>query len=350
MKRLYCEELDQVRWTAEGKARLAHSLNATLEGKTVARPRQGIRAVAIAIAAICALAVGAAAVGIPVLQAHYGGGAGYKQSSTLVGQSVTTQGWTLTLTDCVGDDRYMVLGFELEAPEGTVLDQEEYRPRKDRPGFTKEVGMSSWAWRQLKDEDPTDNKLYFGLWIENIQDEIGDPGLNAQTMELCIEGLEYPAWNTETEEWEDITVFDGTWDFGTLTISYPDRTLRMKPNTVVTVLGVPATITHLEVSPIGVDVWFEGDELKGHDGWFPWRGQCIQEPEITLYNKAGNALIPDKYTPFGIRGGSGCNGNPNVTEEDKGPFVLNIIQSYGYLLDMDELDHIDICGVSISLA
>lgn len=350
MKRSYCKELDQVRWTAEGKASLTRFLKTAEERQTVARPRQGLRAAVIAAAVICALAVGAAAVGIPVLQAHYGGGAGYEQSRVMVGRSVTTQGWTLTLTDCVGDDRYMVLGFELEAPEGTVLDQEEYRPRKDRPGFPKEVGMRSWAWRQLADEDPTDNKLYFGLWIENIQDEVGDPGLNGQAMELCIEALEYPAWNAVTEEWEDITVFDGVWDFGTLTISYPDRTLRMKPNTAVTVLGVSATITHLEVSPIGVDVWFEGDALKGHDGWFPWSGQCIQEPEITLYDKEGNALAPDKHTPFGIRGGSGCNGNPNVTEEDEGPFILNIIQSYGYLLDMNELDHIDICGVSIPLA
>lgn len=349
MRQAYCNELDQLCWTAEGKRRLTQALKTSGKETATLRHRRILRSAAIAAATLCALAVGVAAVGIPVLQAHYGGGAGYRQSSTLIGRAVTSQGWTLTLTDCVGDDRYMVLGFELEAPEGTVLDQEEYRPRKDRPKFSKEVGMRAWAWRQLEDGAPGDNKLYFGLWIENIQDEIGDPGLNGQTIELCIEALEYPAWNAETEEWEDITVFDGMWDFGTLTISYPDRTLRMKPNTPVTVLGVSATITHLEVSPIGVDVWFEGDALKGHDGWFPWPGQCIGEPEITLYDKEGNALEPDKDTPFGIRGGSGCNGNPDVTEEDEGPFILNIIQSYGYLLDMDALDHIDICDVSIPL-
>jgi len=350
MKPLF-DATEAPRFTPEGRQALLDALTAApAAAETPLRPRRGLRGALVAAAAVCLLTVGAAAVAIslPVLREHFGGGAGYEQSSTLIGKSVTTEGWTMTLTDCVGDDRYLILGFELEAPEGTVLERGDYRPRRDKPIFSGGVSARAWDWRQLPDEDSTDNRLRFGLWIEHIQDELGDPSLNGQTMELVIEDLTYPI-DTAANTWEEAVLFRGSWDFGSLVISYPDRTLRMDPDLPVTVLDVPARITHVEVSPIGVDVWFEGDALKGHDGRYPWPGQCFQEPEITLYDKDGNPLEPDYYTPFGIRGGSGCNGNPKVAEDDPGPYFLNIIQSYGYLLDMDNLDHIDICGVSIPL-
>lgn len=351
MKERYDKMMGQLRLDPETRAAMLERLTQDRAAPRKGKGRRALPGRALLVACIvAALTVSALAVGLPVLREHFGGGAGYEQSSVLVGRSVTSEGWTMTLTDCVGDERYMVLGFTLEAPAGTALDQkEEYCPGEYQVKFPKEVGVRAKQWRQLADDDPADNRLQLGLWIENIQDQVGEPGLNGQPMRLRVERLQYPSWDPEAGDWKDITVSDGVWDFGTLTLEYPDHTLRLKPNAPVTVLGVPATITHLEVSPIGVDVWFEGDALKGHDGWFPWPGQCINEPEITLYDKRGNALEPDKHTPFGIRGGSGCNGNPNVTEEDEGPFILNIIQSYGYLLDMDQLDHIDICGVSISL-
>ncbi len=347
MKREYQNELRALRWTAEGRAALVRTLTRQ-EEKTVLRPRRALRTALLAAALLCLLAVGvgAAVITLPVLQAHFGSG-GYDQAAALVGKSVTSDGWTMTLTDCVGDDRYLILGFALTAPEGTVLDREDYRPLRDRPEFLGEAKPSAWQLRQLKDEDPADNRLRFGLWIENIQDEVGDPGLNGETMRLCIQKLQYPYWDPETEEWTDITVFDGEWDFGELTLSYPDLALRLEPNIPVTVLGVSAEVTYLEVTPIGLNVWFVGDALKDHDSWYPWGGQCIQEPEITLYDKEGSVLIPDKYTPFGIRGGSGCNGNPNAPQQEY--YFLNIIQSYGYLLDMGELDHVEVCGAVIPL-
>lgn len=348
MKREYQNELDALRWTAEGKRALVRAL-ARQEEKVGPRPRRALRTALLAAALVCLLAVGvgAAVVTLPVLQAHFGGGGGYDQAGAPVGKSVESRGWTMTLTDCVGDDRYLVLGFELTAPEGTALDREDYRFLGDRPQFLGQAKPSAWQMRQLEDEDPGDNKLRFGLWIENIQDEIGDPGLNGEPMELRLQTLQYPFWDPAVGDWTNVTVFDGEWDFGRLTLSYPDQALRLEPHTPVTVLDVPAEITYLEVTPIGLNVWFVGDALKDHDGRLPWPGQCVGEPEITLYDKEGNALIPDKDTPFGIRGGSGCNGNPNIPEQEY--YFLNIIQSYGHLLDMDQLDHVEVCGVTIPL-
>lgn len=348
MKREYLNELGALRWTDEGKRALVRAMTQG-EGKAAPRPRRAFRAALLTAALACLLTVGvgAALITLPVLRTHFGGGGGYDQAGALVGKSVTDQGWTMTLTDCVGDERYLVLGLELTAPEGTVLDREDYRFLRDHPEFLGQAKPSAWQMRQLEDGDPEDNRLRFGLWIENIQNEVGDPGLNGETMELRLQTLQYPFWDPDRGEWTDVTVFDGEWDFGRLTLSYPDRALRLEPHTPVTVLDVPAQIAYLEVTPIGLNVWFVGDALKDHDGRLPWPGQCVSEPEITLYDKEGNALIPDKYTPFGVRGGSGCNGNPNVPEQEY--YFLNIIQSYGYLLDLDQLDHVEVCGVTIPL-
>lgn len=45
--------------------------------------------------------------------------------------------------------------------------------------------------------------------------------------------------------------------------------IRLEPDLPVTTLGVEATITRVEVTPIGVYVYIEGDALKGHHSWVP---------------------------------------------------------------------------------
>ena len=77
------------------------------------------------IAAVLAGTVGAAVVLPPVVRNYFGDSAGYRQSAMELGQSITQNGWTMTLTDCVADDYNVYAGITLTAPEGTVLDWDE---------------------------------------------------------------------------------------------------------------------------------------------------------------------------------------------------------------------------------
>lgn len=335
------------RFTPAGRQALLDAVTAAPAETSAPRPRRGLRAALAAAAAVCLLTVGAAAVvaGLPVLQEHFGSAAGYGQSSAPVGKSVTSGGWTMTLTDCVGDDRYLVLGFELTAPEGTVLDPETWRDNypEETLSFPGLDGGQAWQWYEAADSDPTDNRRQFVLWIEHMSGEPDGESINGAEMELKLEGVGSNIFISE-DRWEHVSLCDETWDFGALTLSYPDQALRLEPNVTVTVLDVPAVVTHLTVSPIGVDVWLEGEALRGHNQRYPW-GQCMSLPEVTLYDKEGNALEPDYCTPFGVRGGSGCNNG-----DAPGLPCIHINQSYGYLLDMDSLDHVVVCGAAIPLS
>ena len=102
----------------------------TGKAKAGGRRRATARQIVL-IAAVIALlgtAAVAAVVAGPTLRNHlFGEGTPYDRSSAPVGKSVTVDGWTATITDCVGDDCTVYLGIEVEAPEGTVLDRDDYR-------------------------------------------------------------------------------------------------------------------------------------------------------------------------------------------------------------------------------
>lgn len=342
----YRSELSRLHWTAEGKKSLLRSLEEP-QRRANTQPRQALRTALATIAAACLLVVGvgAAVVNLPVLQRYFGGGAGYEQSSTFIGKSVAAGGWTMTLTDCVGDDRRLYLGFALEAPEGTVLN-EEYYPLEETTEFSQTGRPNALYWATLPDEDPTDNKMSLALWIEYIQPKKGDSGLLGQTLTLRLEGFGYYSDRLPEETTNRVALCDGVWDFGTLDLSTIHRTIRMEPNIPVEIKGLSAAVTWLELSPTGVNVWFEGEALRNHEasGLFPW-GSCINAPEITLYDKSGSP-IDQGQPPFGKRGGSGCDPDPDAPDL---PWI-NVVQTYESLLDMEDLGRIEICGVSIPLS
>ena len=351
----YKDELDGLGATPMGRKALLHRLTARRESAKRFRPRRVMRtAVALGLAAcVLTAAVGAAVVGVPVLRDYFGGA--YDKNAATVGRSITKNGWTMTITDLVGDDQYFYLGIELSAPEGTVLDAEYYGV--DGVVFMPEIDNTEHSplLRQIDDGDPTDNRLHF-VYMEfriNGSSDKEDSTLRGKNIELSLNGLyKQGTYNEETNRFDHDVVCGETWDFGAIKLDYPDNAIRLTPNLPVTTLGVEAVITSVEVTPLSVIVTIEGDALKGHHSWVPknapdgWYG-CIEYQEVTLYDENGNAVLPDSdgADNNGVNAGSGCSGGTDPTE----PGRLTLERNYGYLLDMDSLDHLTVCGVEIPL-
>lgn len=340
----YKIELERLQLSTEDKKDLTESLSRT---KTATKGlRRMLRLSTAAAVAICSLVIVAsgAAIVIPVLRDYFGG-QGYDQSSALLGYSVDQDGWTMKLTDCVGNDRFLYLGLELTGPTGTVLDHDDYQ--MDFEYHFRDLNSYGAQLQQIADSDPYDNSIRFILWIEGFDySDNGqfDNSFNGQPIELKLNGLYRKEWNGP--ELERIYESEAEWDFGHQTISYADNAIRLKPNQAVNVLDTSATITSIEVTPIGVCVVIEGDGLKGHHANFS-DGRCYGEPDVTLYDKTGTPFLPDSsLTPFGVRSGSGCAGGTDTSDTA----YLRIVQSYGYLLDMETLGSIEICGVKIPLS
>ena len=224
----YRAELDGLRLTEESRERLADRLTGrrSLEAdRRSHRPGGRLGRAAVIAAAACLLAaVGGAAVvsSVPTLRDRFFGGdsAGYRQSGGFVGRAVENNGWTLSITDCVGDDYYVYLGMDLEAPEGTVLDAPDYRFARFSASFTDSSLYGTYDVMPLPDEDPTDNKLPLMWLLYSSQ-----PGVNGSAVRLTVSDLGHRWDNGEAYQLD----CGGTWDLGAVTVRYPDSVLRLTP-------------------------------------------------------------------------------------------------------------------------
>lgn len=346
MSRAYNNKMDRVRLSLESKEHMIAQITVTSQRAPRARRVLRTGLIAAIVAATITIAAGAVWLITPVLRNYYAG-AGYDQSAGALGKLVTRNGWTMTLTDCVGDDNYLYLGLNLTAPAGTVLNAKETDGYKfEQYDFLfDDMKHQAMAWRmtQVPDGNTADNSVKFVIWIETGSEKAS---LNGRKLKLKMSGLyHFGAWNEKAKDYEYIYDCDKTWDFSSVSVAYPDNAIRLAPNVSVDVLGTVAKLASVDITPIGVTIQIQGDSLKGHHKEYN-SGYCIALPEIKLYGKDGAEIIPDKgAAPFGVRGGSSCGGGSDKSEAG----FLRIVQSYGHLLDLNNVGRIEVSGMSIEL-
>ena len=345
----YRKELEQIRLTKESKEALIHALQAKQVPQASRKPRRWNRVtlIAAAMAAVLVISAGAAVVASPVVRSYFGNSIGYQQSAVELGESITQNGWTMTLTDCAADDYTVYVGVTLTAPEGTVLDNEKGYLFEDwfPPDFPELDVAGSGGYMQVEDEDPTDNQISF-IFTTNLYYNAGNQPLNGQLMELTLGKLYHnTVWDEKEERWLRTYDCEEDWTFRT-TLNYSDHITRLEPNLPVHTLDVDATITEVVVSPLTVYVQIEGDALKGHHDWVSknapdgWYG-CVEYQEVTLYTKDGTAI-----PMMGGMSGSGCSGGTDRTEDG----WIRLVRRPETLLDVENLAAISICGVWIELS
>ena len=299
-----------------------------------ARPGGLFRAglAAAVIAGLLMLTTGAVFLLKPVLQTYFGESASYvyQKNSQILNLSQTVDGWTMTLTDCIGDDNRLYVGIEVTAPKETAL-AEQGSPL---PYWIEEIDIDvsedarhpgAWYISQVPDGSETDNHLRFVLWM-NCQES-----LDGKSLSLTLGKLSHGNGACD---------FEGSWSFRDIRLDLADQSIRLTPNISVPVLDTTATLTELTVSPVSITATFQGEGLIGQTQRYP-NGQNVTEPTLVLYDQEGRVMeLDSQYAPFGSRAGSGSN---NETGE------LRIVQSYETFIDLDALDHIEVCGVSVPI-
>ena len=348
MNNTYKEKMDCVRLSEAGKRQLIGKLT-EVEEKDRARPKRVLRigVLVAVIAGVFLITAGAVSIILPVLQNYFGESAPYvyQKNSQILNRSQTVDGWTLTLTDCVGDDNFFYMGMELMAPEGTILDEigaggvgmvGKDMEKGFSPGYNfkqcqviGEDGIAIFGYiNQVPDEDGADNKLRFVLWGEC------DTSLLGQNITLDIGELRHDVFAKTAAEFD----FAGSWHFDAIKLDWADQTIRLKPNLSVPVLDTTAMLTEVTVSPISVMVYFEGEGLIGQQQRYP-NSYNIADPKITLYDKKSNMMQEESgRAPFGIRT---CSSADNNTGK------LRIVLSYETFIDLEQLGSIEVCGVQV---
>lgn len=257
----YRDELDRVRLTEDSKKALTESLRRRIpETRHAAKKRPlSVRHIAAVAAVVCLLSVlSVAAVaqvnaGPTLGGAFTGDQAGYDQSSGTVDRSVDKDGWTITITDCVGDDFQAFLGVEVEAPEGTVLDAEYYEIYVDNEYDRNGVpGTLKGFFYSLPDDDPADNKIHMIYDLYTTQGESNHVRMRFSLIDL----VENHGYLRDEHNWDRRMVKEGKWDFGWIDIDYADNAIRLSP-----MLELPCemegvtdrlVLEELVISPVGL--------------------------------------------------------------------------------------------------
>ena len=194
---------------------------------------------------------------------------GYGQSSGVVGRQVEHNGWTVTVTDCVGDKYRAYIGIEVEAPEGTVLDEGLYAMWVDNDFDTggreeRPYSRGGFAY-SFEDDDPTDNKVRLRYdWSST------DGGANHVKLRLKLSDFhKNHGYLYEERNWDRETLCEGEWDFGWMDIDYTDSVIHLEPNVEIPG-GDGLVLTAADVSPLGIRLYYEGHiwYVDWVDNWF----------------------------------------------------------------------------------
>lgn len=348
----------------------------------------------IGVAVAAALTTGA-------LAAAVGGGLmGYFEARTPEDQSTlaegiyqlnrseTYNGWTVELTDCIGDDSNVYLWVDVTAPEGTALTPPEggwisSSFQAELPEDVSAAMMTSLT--ALPDEDAGDNRISFCIMINAVS---GD--LRGKQVDITIEPIT-ESWVTTGENGDLVfheggtlteAIRDHKWVFEDVMLDYPDQTIRLEPHVEVPYLDGTAALTKVEISPLNTLVRIEGgscydhhnrledspavdssgteevievdgftitvDDGSGADAY--WNDFiCWDALETALVMKDGAIVEPSKNG-----GGSGCQDGVSNDVYQGPPYVERKFQyaessNAPRVIDPSQVDYILVCGVRIDL-
>lgn len=372
-----------ISFTPEEKEHLAARLKAAAEQEETMNNtrrhtiRHVSRRIAIGAGVAAALTTGALAAAMNVGLLNYFDARSPEDRNALeesiyqINRSETYNGWTVELTDCIGDDTNGYVWVEVTAPEGTVLQPPEggqfcsmYYLDSPEDHFGRNITA-------LPDSDPQDNCISFCLELNSL-----DGNLRGQTVDFTLEpivdvwwtdsGTEYAAQHNGSELTEAIR--DHTWVFEDVVLDYPDQAVRLTPDLEVPYMDGTATLTQIEITPLTTTVRIEGGSCYDHHGraaaeaagskipvssdpdtWF----DCWHALETTLVMKDGTILEPPEWCGMG---GSSCQDGVSSDTYTGVPYVQKAFQYATNsnlipprVIDPSQVDYILVCGVRIDM-
>ena len=271
------------------RLRRAAEQEGTMTEGTKRKVKKVSRGMVIGIAAALTLTAGALAATLSTgLRGYFDTAAPGAQEKLESGiyqldRSLEYNGWTVALTDCVGDDNKVFIWVEVTAPEGVSLAESEDRWFRTLFDLSGEgiAGSTGGSLYTIPDENPEDNRLSFCIeaspWV--------DGGLRGAVMDITLEPIEDVAL-AGGEEYQEIEMYERTeairdhsWLFEDVVLGYPDQAIRLEPGLEVEYLDGTATLSQVTISPLTVTVRLEGGSCYDHDSRIAKLLDAEAEPE-----------------------------------------------------------------------
>ncbi|MGI5962156.1 MAG: DUF4179 domain-containing protein [Lawsonibacter sp.] len=316
-------EFSRVNFTQQEQEELIARLKRAAEeedvmtDKTRRKIRKISRGMIIGIAAACLMTAGALATALsPGLRGYFSGADESVQQIMEQGiypldRSLTYNGWTMTLDECIGDETSVFLWGTLTAPERISLNVPNggtFRGKIRAPKMPETWGSCQLGFGFYPDEDPDENRISFCCQISTNQ------GVRGETVSLRLESIEAYWWS----ESEDGTVEehilpqltagieDHQWVFEDLVLDYPDQTVVLEPDILIPYQDGTATLTQVRISPLNVSLYLEG-------------GSCGEEEKNFLPTE--KVTENDEYSNGKVTVGAGMGIDSGTTTRPKNPEI-----------------------------
>ena len=394
------QEWDRERFSDREKQDLAARLRRAAEQEenmtdsTKCKVKKVSRGVVIGVAAVLTLTVGTLAATLsPGLRSYFDTGETGAQSRlesgiTQLGRSLEHNGWTVALTDCVGDDNRAYIWVEVTAPEGTVLSESGGSTFRTYYDLSCEgiSGVTGGSLYTVSDEDPEDNQIAF--CIDAIP--ILEGTLRGAVMDITLKPIEEFVLDYESETYQEIFLYERTgairdhvWTFEDVALDYPNQTIRLEPGVEVPYLDGMATLTELKISPLTLTARVEGGscydyQSKDPAGEGPYQESGQEEQVVELesggtitfggpapsdwelggfYDALGvevhlkdGTVLSQLPNEAGSGGDNGLSGNQPYVEGRFRYKAQNYNKLPDRIIDPAQVDYVTVCGVDIPVA
>ncbi len=338
MKNIWKQTFDKIILNENQKQQILQNITSTQEEK---RPMK--KSFILILAVLTLTTATATTQSIPILGDLFQG----DMMGIAINEAQTNKdGYTMTITDILGDNRNLYVAWTIKAPEGTILDADGYGIFDTTVTFKedKDLFMSS-SVQQLPDTDKTDNQIEFVAHITGYRES--EDSFLGNMMNLTIRELkEYRYGQGET------ILTKEKFNFKNVPLDYESEVLQIQPNEEVEILGTMANITKVEITPLSVIVKFEHENLIGFEDWAELErdvmglADCFGQQKIVITMQDGTEYdVPHHTKQNGniILGGIGGSGYDN-----KEGWIL-VCRGFGEFLDVQAMDFITINGTQISL-
>lgn len=253
--------------TSEQKEKMFHNIvvQSQNEAKKQSRftPKRRLRPAllcAVLIGCLTTTALAAAYIGLDDALLNFLKPANQEQAQFLsngayvIDKQIQNENGTLTMKQVVGDSNRTFILMNFTAPEGTVLDADEYRfestyLRYDRSGRDR-FGYSL-GFDVLDDGHPNDNSINLVMKITTKH------SLARRTFDFEFENLQIR--NPVTKDFE--TIIPGTWKT-TVKLDFKEYSSVYQINQDIDMYGYKAVLKTISISPISITLKLESNSLR----------------------------------------------------------------------------------------
>lgn len=248
---------------------------------------------------------------------------------TIIDKQVTENGLTIDVKEALGDSNAVYVLFDIIAPEGTILDKEQYTFVSQmidvEKGFSMVHGMG-YNFECLEDVNPNDNIKPMMLCLSSSENLVGKNmtfGFKDFSSYKTEEELKNRPESFEGTPGDDNDVYNilipGNWEI-TFPLNYTDNTAVYKLNEKLQYKDISFKVKEVRLSPISISMTLSS-LLNG-------KSDSIHDAPLIIHMKNGETINAD----HGSRGTS-SNGLKTVVDAQ-----------FNKIVNPSEIQSIEYCG------